>query len=114
MANTITSVTKANREIDSLRGRLSKIRSQAKQSGEVVQSTAMRVAGAMGSSYIAVKWAKDGKAWEPFGLPAPLALGVASFGIGILSDSQPIREIGEGALIAAAAKFGESMAVKAK
>lgn len=114
MTRTNPQTTKKDKQIAKAADQIRSLRARVRESGEAVQEVALTGAGAFGAPYLAHKFLGKDPAGEPvlFGMPAEAVIGALALGVGTMADSEPIANVGKGALYAAAAKLGTQIAKK--
>lgn len=103
----------ATRKLAIATDRIKSLRQRVKDSAEGVQAMAMSAGGAFAAPYLAYKFlTKDAATGEPklLGLPGVFAIGAGLTVAGMVSDSEPLTNVGKGALYAAAAEAGAKAA----
>lgn len=108
------SVTKKDKQVAKMAEQVRSLRARVRESGEAVQEVALTSAGAFGAPYLANKFLGKDASGSPvlFGMPATAVIGALAIGVGTMADSEPISNVGKGALYAAAAELGTSLAKK--
>lgn len=107
--------SKTDRALASSQNTIRSLRAKIRESGEQVQEVALTSAGAFGAPYLASKFLAKDPAGDPimFGVPGELAIGGIALVVGMISESEPISNVGKGALYAGAARLGVNLAKKA-
>lgn len=108
--------SKTDKALASSQNTIRSLRAKIRESGEQVQEVALTSAGAFGAPYLASKFLAKDAAGNPvmFGVPGELAIGGIALAVGMISDSEPISNVGKGALYAGAARLGVNLANKPK
>lgn len=101
-------VSRLKSQLDAAKASRKSALQRAKEAGDQAQEMLLTASGAFAGPYLATKFFTPQGGGEPklLGMPATATLGAIAFGVGMMSDSTPIANIGKGALYAAAAEIG--------
>jgi len=114
MTRTNTRNTKTEKKLERALDRAKSLSAKVRESGRQVQEVALTSAGAFAAPYLATKFFSKGDGAAPtlLGLPAEAAMGALAFGVGMMAESEPIANLGKGAIYAGAARFGAELGAK--